>query len=152
MDQMDAAVSKPPRPSPNHLGIKGWVYAGRYSIERYLYLLHRVTGLGLVLYFLLHIIETGQRMGGSVRWGALMALFDAPVFRILEYIVFVGFIFHALNGLRLHFTELGFFLGKPAQPVYPYPSSLKRHRPLTYILMGLAAVTLILGASSLFFS
>jgi succinate dehydrogenase cytochrome b subunit len=152
MVQMDAAVPKSPRPSPNHLGIKGWVYAGRYSIERYLYTLHRVTGLGLVLYLLLHIIETGQRMGGPAQWGALMAFFDAPIFRILEYVVFVGFIFHALNGLRLHFTELGFFLGKPTQPVYPYPSSLKRHRPLTFILMALAAVTLVLGASSLFFS
>lgn len=149
---MDAAVSKSPRPSPNHLGIKGWVYAGRYSMERYLYILHRVTGLGLVLYLLLHIIETGQRIGGPAHWGALMALFDAPVFRILEYIVFVGFIFHALNGLRLHFTELGFFLGKPAQPIYPYPSSIKRHRPLTFVLMAMAAVALILGASSLFFS
>jgi succinate dehydrogenase / fumarate reductase cytochrome b subunit len=152
MDQMDVAASKSPRPSPNHLGIKGWVYAGRYSFERYLYVLHRISGLGLVLYLLLHIIETGQRMGGPVRWGALMALFDSPVFRIMEYVVFAGFIFHALNGLRLHFTELGFFLGKPAQPIYPYPSSLKRHRPLTFVLMGLAAVALILGASSLFFS
>ncbi len=149
---MDAAVPKTPQPSPNHLGVKGWVYAGRYSFERYLYILHRVTGLGLVLYLLLHIVETGQRLGGPAHWGALMALFTAPIFRILEYIVFVGFIFHALNGLRLHFTELGFFLGKPAQPVYPYPSSLKRHRPLTFVLMALAAVALILGASSLFFT
>jgi succinate dehydrogenase / fumarate reductase cytochrome b subunit len=91
-------------------------------------------------------------MGGPARWGALMALFTSPIFRVLEYVVFAGFIFHALNGLRLHFTELGFFLGKPAQPVYPYPTSLKRHRPLTYVLMALAAVALILGASSLFFS
>lgn len=149
---MDAAAPKSPRPSPNHLGVKGWVYAGRYAFERYLYVLHRVSGLGLVLYLLLHIIETGQRLGGPASWGALMALFDSPVFRIMEYIVFAGFIFHALNGLRLHFTELGFFLGKPAQPIYPYPSSLKRHRPLTFVLMGLAAVALILGASSLFFS
>jgi succinate dehydrogenase cytochrome b subunit len=152
MVQMDAAVSKPPRPSPNQLGVKGWVYGGRYSIERYLYILHRASGLGLVLYLLLHIVETGQRLGGPVRWEGLMLLFTAPVFKILEYVVFVGFVFHALNGLRLHFTELGFFLGKPAQPVYPYPSSLKRHRPLTFVLMALAAVALILGASSLFFS
>jgi succinate dehydrogenase / fumarate reductase cytochrome b subunit len=149
---MDTTVRQSAQPSPNHLGIRGWVYAGRYSIERYLYILHRVTGLGLVLYLLLHIVETGQRMGGPVHWEGLMALFATPIFRFLEYVVFVGFVFHALNGLRLHFTELGFFLGKPAQPVYPYPSSLKRHRPLTYVLMALIAVALILGASSLFFS
>jgi succinate dehydrogenase / fumarate reductase cytochrome b subunit len=149
---MDAAARNSPQSSPNHLGVKGWVYAGRYSIERYLYVFHRVSGLGLILYLLLHIIETGQRIGGPVQWAALMALFDTLIFRILEYVVFIGFVFHALNGLRLLATELGFFLGRPTQPVYPYPSSLRRHRPLTFALMALAAVALVLGASSLFFS
>jgi len=35
---------------PNNAGILGWVYAGKYSMERYLYILHRVTGLGILLY------------------------------------------------------------------------------------------------------
>ena len=30
----------------NRLGIKGWVYAGRYTFERYLYLGHRLSGSG----------------------------------------------------------------------------------------------------------
>ena len=45
----------------NRLGLKGWVYAGRYSFERYLYLGHRLSGLGLVAYMILHIIETANR-------------------------------------------------------------------------------------------
>jgi len=141
-----------PKPRSNQLGLKGWVYAGRYSIERYLYILHRISGLGLIAYLLLHIVETGQRMAGEAAWTGLMALFEAPLFKVLEYVVFAGFIFHGLNGIRLHFTELGFFLGKPAQPIYPYRSSVKRHRPFTFVLMGLAALLLILGASSFFFS
>jgi hypothetical protein len=48
-------------------------------------------------------------------------------------------------------TELGFFLGKPREPVYPYSTSIKRHRPLTFVIMGLAALIIILGGSSLFF-
>ena len=141
-----------PAPRPNRLGIRGWMFAGRYSIERYLYALHRLTGIGLILYLLLHILETGQRMAGEATWSALMALFGTPLYKVLEYALFAAFVFHALNGVRLLFTELGFFLGRPAHPVYPYPSSIRRHRPLTLALMILAALVLVLGGSSLFFS
>ena len=139
-------------PRSNQLGLKGWVYAGRYSIERYMYILHRLSGLGLIAYLLLHIVETGQRMAGEATWSGLMALFESPIFKGLEYLIFAGFIYHGFNGVRLLLTELGFFLGKPAQPIYPYGSSVKRHRPLTFVLMGLAALLLLLGASSLFFN
>ena len=151
---MSVNVKQSPAARPhrsNQLGLKGWVYAGRYSIERYMYVLHRLSGLGLIAYLLLHIVETGQRMAGEATWSGLMALFESPIFKGLEYVIFAGFIYHGLNGVRLVLTELGFFLGKPAQPIYPYGSSLKLHRPLTFVLMGLAALLLILGASSLFF-
>lgn len=136
----------------NRLGVRGWVYAGRYSVERYLYLVHRVTGIGLVFYLLLHIIETGQRMAGEAAWSALMALFASPPFKLLEYVLFAAFVFHACNGVRLLLAELGFFLGHPVEPTYPYPSSVRRHRPLTLALMLFSAVIVLLGASSLFFS
>jgi len=124
------------------------VYAGRYSFERYLYVLHRLTGLGLIFYLLLHIFETGQRMQGEETWSAWMALFATPLFKMLEYLLFVAFVFHALNGVRLLVTELGFFMGRPAHPVYPYTTSVKRHRPLTLALMILAALVLLLGGFS----
>ena len=147
---MSASPSKSHTPRPNQLGVKGWLYAGRYSFERYLYLLHRLSGLGLILYLLLHIIETGQRLNGEVAWTGLMALFTTPFFKFMEYVLFAAFVYHGLNGVRLIITELGYLLGKPAQPVYPYPSSVKRHRPLTYLLMGLAALTIALGGYSFF--
>jgi succinate dehydrogenase / fumarate reductase cytochrome b subunit len=135
----------------NRLGIKGWVYAGKYTFERYLYLAHRLTGMGLIAYMLLHILETANRMRGVVAWAGLMGLFALPLFKMIEYALFAAAVFHALNGVRLLMTELGFFLGRPKEPVYPYSSSIKRHRPLTYIIMALASLIIILGGSSLFF-
>ena len=44
------------------IGIRGWVYAGRYGLERYAYTLHRITGLGLLLYFILHIFFSSVRL------------------------------------------------------------------------------------------
>ena len=135
----------------NRLGLKGWVYAGRYTFERYLYLGHRLSGMGLIAYMVLHIIETANRMRGVEAWEKLMGLFASWPFKIIEYLLFAAAVFHALNGVRLLMTELGFFLGRPKEPVYPYSSSVMRHRPLTYIIMALAGLLIILGGSSLFF-
>ncbi|MEO5886359.1 MAG: succinate dehydrogenase, cytochrome b556 subunit [Anaerolineales bacterium] len=135
---------------PNRLGLKGWVYGGRYTFERYLYLLHRLTGLGLLAYMVLHIFETATRIRGEAAWSQLMALFASWPFKIIEYLLFAAAVFHAMNGIRLMITELGFFLGRPKEPVYPYSSSIKRHRPLTFVIMILTALIIILGGSSLF--
>lgn len=143
--------SNKPTAYNNRLGLKGWVYAGRYSFERYLYLAHRLSGMGLIAYMVLHIFETANRMSGVEKWDELMALFSSPLFKVIEYFLFAAAVFHAMNGARLLLTELGFFLGKPQEPVYPYSSSIKRHRPLTYLVMALAGLLIILGGSSLFF-
>lgn len=135
----------------NRLGLRGWVYGGRYSFERYLYLGHRLSGLGLIAYMVLHIVETANRIRGEQAWAGLMALFASPPFQVIEYLLFAAAVFHALNGLRLMITELGFFLGKPKEPVYPYSTSVTRHRPLTYFIMVLAGLIILLGGSSLFF-
>jgi len=143
--------SKKPTVYDNRLGVKGWMYAGRYTFERYLYLGHRLSGLGLLAYMILHIIETANRIRGEEAWAGLMALFASPPFRVIEYLLFAMAVFHMMNGVRLMITELGFFLGKPKEPVYPYSSSVIRHRPLTFIIMALAGLIILLGGSSMFF-
>ena len=143
--------SNKPTAYNNRLGVKGWMYAGRYTFERYLYLGHRLSGLGLLAYMILHIIETANRIRGEEAWAGLMALFASPPFRVIEYLLFAMAVFHMMNGVRLMITELGFFLGKPKEPVYPYSSSVIRHRPLTFIIMALAGLIILLGGSSMFF-
>jgi len=130
---------------PNKLGIGGWFYAGRYGPERYLYILHRLSGLGILLYFLLHIFVTAVRVKGPGPWESIMATFEHPIFKFGEYLVFLAFAFHALNGIRLIITELGFSLGKPAPPKYPYVISLSRQRVLTWILMIIAFLLIVVG-------
>lgn len=144
-------MNQKPTAYNNRLGLKGWVYAGRYSIERYLYLGHRISGLGLIAYMVLHIVETANRMRGEEAWASLMALFASPPFRVIEYLLFCMAVFHAMNGLRLIFIELGFLLGKPQEPVYPYKSSVMKHRPLTYVMMLITFVVMVLGSSSMLF-
>ena len=130
---------------PNRLGVSGWLAGGRWGFERYLYTLHRVTGLGLLLYFLLHIGVTSSRAFGEEAWKTAMGAVKGPVFTIGEYLVFAAFAFHAVNGIRLGLVELGFAIGKPIEPVYPYRTSVDEQRPLAIVVMIVAAIIAVVG-------
>lgn len=125
---------------PNRLGIGGWFWAGSYKPERYLYILHRITGLGLILFAFFHLIETTFfRIQGESVWEMTMRLLHNPLFEIGLILVAIAFVFHALNGLRLILLEFGITLGKPIRPVFPYQDALRRRRVLT-IIIGLIIV------------
>jgi succinate dehydrogenase / fumarate reductase cytochrome b subunit len=130
---------------PNRLGVWGWLGGGRWGVERYLYSLHRVTGLGILAYFLLHIFVTASRANGKEAWQTAMAQVTGPLFTIGEYLVFVAFAFHAVNGIRLFLIELGWGVGKPIEPIYPYRTSVDVQRPLAIGAMILAAIVVVLG-------
>ena len=129
------------QPRQNYLGPGGWVWAGKYKLERYLYLLHRITGLGILLFLIPHLcITTIFRIQGQDVWEATMALLHNPWFKIGEYLVCAAFIYHALNGLRLILQELGFALGRPTPPVNPYKDALRKKRPWTIAMIAVIAI------------
>ncbi len=130
---------------PNRLGLWGWLGGGRWGAERYLYTLHRLTGLGILLYFLLHIFVTTSRAFGQASWERAMGTVTGPFFTLGEYLVFAAFAFHAVNGVRLFLIELGWAVGKPIEPVYPYRTSVDVQRPLAVGAMILAAIVAVLG-------
>jgi succinate dehydrogenase / fumarate reductase cytochrome b subunit len=135
----------------NHLGIVGWLGGGRWGVERYLYILHRLTGLGLLLFFMMHIFASSVRMSGPESWAAAMVLLKNPVLKLGEFCVFILFAFHALNGIRLIFIELGLAVGKAEEPVYPYKSSLNNQKPLMVIAMVIVAILIVAGGYNTFF-
>jgi succinate dehydrogenase / fumarate reductase cytochrome b subunit len=136
----------------NQLGVMGWLSGGRYGIERYAFTLHRLTGLAILAYFLLHILVGSTRALGQEKWEAVMGFLSSPVFKYGEFLVYVAFAYHALNGVRLVMTELGFFLGVPRQPLFPYSHSIKRQRPLFVVVMIVAAVVVLLGGYDFLFT
>jgi len=142
MEEAKAAGSEK-RPLSNRLGIKSWIWGGNYTLERYLYSLHRVTGLGMLLFITIHLVANGFRLGGVESWTDIMTIFASPGFKVGEYLVATAFVIHALNGGRLILQQLGFTLGKPKTPVYPYVDSLRRRRPLVWIMLALIAVLAI---------
>lgn len=138
------------REHPNPLGIRGWFGGGRWGPDRYLYSLHRLTGLGLVTYFVLHILLTSSRAFGQEAWEQAMARVSGPVFLIGEYLVFVAFAFHAVNGVRLALAELGFGVGPPIEPIYPYKTVLDVQRPWVATVLVLTGILVFVGALDFF--
>lgn len=131
----------------NRLGLWGWLGGGRWGVERYAYILHRLTGLGILSYLLMHTVVTSLRARGIYLWTE-GGFFHQPVFKVGEFLVFAAFAYHAFNGIRLVFVELGFAVGKPIEPVYPYKTSLNVQRPLLILMMVLAFIFLAAGGYS----
>jgi succinate dehydrogenase / fumarate reductase cytochrome b subunit len=138
-------IRKPGEFRKNRLGVGGWVVGGRYPIERYLYALHRLTGLAILAYFCMHIFVTTMRIRGAQAWDSTMAGFEGPAFKIGEFLVFAAFAFHAMNGLRLALNELGWGMGRPMLPIYPYKNAVRRARPVFVVVMLVAIVVLAVG-------
>jgi succinate dehydrogenase / fumarate reductase, cytochrome b subunit len=134
----------------NNLGLRGWLTGGRYGFDRYAYSLHRITGLGILAYFIMHIFVTGSRLGGPASWDAQMASFGKPIFKLGEFLVYLAFAFHAINGIRLVIVELGYMLGKPGLPAYPYSYSTLRQKPFLVIVMVIAAAVMIIGGANFY--
>jgi succinate dehydrogenase/fumarate reductase cytochrome b subunit len=74
-----------------------------------------------------------------------MGAVHGPVFTVGEYLVFAAFAFHAVNGIRLVLAELGFAIGAPIEPVYPYRTSVNEQRPLAVGVMIVAAALAVVG-------
>ena len=133
-------------------GIGGMINPRRYGIERVAYLLMRLSGLGLLAYFIGHIYETSNILRGQVGWDDFMELISGTEGHIVMSIVIAMCVFHTVNGVRVMLGHGGVGVGKPARPDYPYdPASQNyRHKIGIYSSMVLAAVAMMYGLAVMF--
>ncbi len=86
----------------------------RYRIHTgtFAWILHRLAGLGLIFYLLLHIWVISHLSGGKESFDGVMHFFGNPLFKTLE-IGLVGIIFyHMFNGLRITIIDMGIMVEK----------------------------------------
>jgi succinate dehydrogenase / fumarate reductase cytochrome b subunit len=142
----------------------GWFIPFKYNIERWAYALQRLSGIAVTGYFLAHIVETGNVVGGldvwSVPatsraqdvWTATFQFLDNSMFDL--GLVVIGFMlaYHTVNGIRLTLAEFGFLQGKPARPDFPYePKSFTLAQRALFWLSVLFAVATAVYALNVFF-
>lgn len=136
----------------NKEGIGGMANPTRYGIERVAYWLMRLSGLGLLAYFVAHIYETSNILRGQVGWDDFLAFTQTPEGHVGMAIVIAMCVFHTVNGVRVMLGHGGVGVGKPARPDYPYdPASQNyRHKIGIYSAILLAAIAMMYGLAVMF--
>ena len=94
------------------------------------WILHRITGLGLVFYILLHtILMSVSLLSGKEDFDAtLSVLMGNPVFEVLDIMLLGAVLYHGFNGIRILLFDMGIGI------------SVNRQRNIFRIFMGAAAI------------
>jgi succinate dehydrogenase / fumarate reductase cytochrome b subunit len=83
------------------------MFAYKKHAGSWAYILHRLTGIGLTVYILVHIILLTTLLKGDRAFNEEMAFFRTSVFLFFEWLLGSLVMFHALNGLRIALIDLG---------------------------------------------
>jgi len=94
------------------------------------WILHRVTGVGVFLFLLVHIVDTALIGWGPGLYNKAMALYRHPVFRVGEVLLAGAVLYHALNGVRIIIIDF-------------WPEATVIHKRLFYAVGALFALLYI---------
>ncbi len=155
---MAQAAGRKPRTLANMPGLikaslNPWLVKARNNPERVMFVLHRITGVIIILYLMAHVYVTSLSTNPQV-WTSVMEQFGTSIVnKIGEWIVAGAVIFHGLNGIRLLLVEFfGVGIGRPEKPKPPYiPPSLRAgQRTGIYIVVVLSIIGWILAGILIF--
>ncbi len=82
---------------------RSWTWFANYKGQtgQWAQLLHRLTGLAIVLFLLLHIVDTSLVGFGPAVYNGVTAIYHNPIVRVFEVILVGIVIYHAVNGIRV---------------------------------------------------
>lgn len=108
-----------------------------YDIVRYRggsghwsYLLHRLTGLGVLLFLCVHILDTFLIGWGPELFNKVISIYRHPFFRVSEIFLFGAVLYHSLNGVRITLVDL-------------WPGATRRHRLWAHVTWGVFVACMI---------
>jgi succinate dehydrogenase / fumarate reductase cytochrome b subunit len=91
---------------------------------------HRASGLGVLLYLFMHIVETSTVLFGPDVYNAAVGIFKNLPARLGEVVLMAALVYHALNGLRVIAMDF-------------WPSLTVYYRPMTYGVVSATIVSMI---------
>lgn len=95
------------RSEARNLNVPLW--PANFRVGMTAYALHRITGLAITAYLLMHIMVISSAMvGGKSAFDALLGLLQTPLFVVLDLGLIAVVVFHGLNGIRLIMFDLGY--------------------------------------------
>lgn len=75
------------------------MYKGQSGMWSWLF--HRIAGLGIILFLLLHIVDISLLGFGPKVYNEGIALFGTGIVRLLSLALIGGLLYHAFNGVRI---------------------------------------------------
>jgi len=102
----------------------------RGAIGQWSWVLHRLTGLGVVLFLFLHVIDTSWAVFAPESYEHAIAAYQSPLFTIGEFGLVFAVVYHAFNGLRIAVFDFK-------------PEWWKYQQQAAYWVLGATAIVLV---------
>ena len=113
-------ISTPKRPA-------GTLYRGREGM--WSWVLHRITGVAIYFFLLVHILDTSLVRLSPEAYNAVIDTYKTPIMGLGEAALVAAIVFHAFNGLRIILIDFWGF-------------GTRHQRLMFWIVIGLWVVTM----------
>jgi succinate dehydrogenase / fumarate reductase cytochrome b subunit len=91
---------------------------------------HRLSGIGVLLYLFMHIVETSMVLLGPDVYNTTLGLFHNLPIRLGEVVLMAALVYHSLNGLKVILIDF-------------VPAATAWYRPLTYGVIIATVVAMV---------
>jgi len=103
-------------------------YRGREGM--WTWILHRATGLGILLFLIIHVVDTATVIYFPDFYDHALAIYRHPLFRLGELAIVFSVLYHAVNGLRIIIQDF-------------WPIVMKRQRQLSWAVGAIVVLVMI---------
>jgi succinate dehydrogenase / fumarate reductase, cytochrome b subunit len=110
---------------------KGITYRGREG--HWAWMMHRVGGLGVLLFLALHIFDIFLIGFGPDTFNRFLFIYHSPPFRVLIVFLIYGVLYHALNGLRIIVIDF-------------WPAATRYERQMFWVVMAIVLPVWLVAA------
>ncbi len=115
-------------PAPRPPAIAGTLYRGREGM--WSWVLHRITGVAIYFFLLVHILDTALVRVSPEAYNAVIGAYKTPIMGLGELALVGAILFHALNGLRIILVDF-------------WETGTRHQRTLFWVVLGVWAVLMI---------
>lgn len=117
----------------------GTLYKG--SPGQWSWLLHRITGVAVILFLFAHVVDTAVVGWGPEAYNRVISVYHNWVVKVLELGLVAAVLYHAINGVKIMVFDF-------------WPASSKRMKPIALastaiFVLSMIPITWIMGRSIL---
>ncbi len=116
-----AGTMTPKRPA-------GTLYRGREGM--WSWVLHRITGVAIFFFLLVHILDTSMVRISPEAYNAVISTYQNPIMGLGETALVAAIVYHAFNGIRIILIDL-------------WSKGAKYQRVMFWVVIGLWVVTML---------